>query len=36
MEKPVSPHAQTHIRYQETAKDFQIRPERKSTKRPGL
>lgn len=25
-----------HIRYQETVKDLQIHPERKSTKRPGL
>lgn len=25
-----------HVRYQETVKDFQIHPERKSSKRPGL
>lgn len=36
MEKPVPTHIHTHIRYQETVKDFQIHPERKSTKRPGL
>ena len=36
MEKPVLPHTHTRIRYQETVKDFQIHPERKSTKRSGL
>lgn len=35
--KNLSLHAQrVRVRYQETAKDFQIHPERKSTKKPGL